>query len=138
MHGSDTKKKVAHDEQVQAETAIQKERVQENYTEPNQAEGETNVDANQISGSEQHAGTEAHQKLPLAGQEEGDREEVREDQKRDVCLEILAVDRYHEQSLGEGKPDWSVQSPEQKESKEARSGGNGIKVSSHQEQIGAE
>ena len=78
---------------------MQQKGVEQNDAEPDDGQKNSDVDANQIGGPEQNAGAEAQESLPLAGQEEGDREQVGEHQERDVGLEILAVDRNHDQSL---------------------------------------
>ena len=79
------------------------------------------IDADQISGSEQKPCADAKKSLPLARQEEGDREQVRENKERYVRLEILTGDRNHRQSLGERQPERSIQSP--KEHKGDQAGG---------------
>ena len=101
MHGYNTKQEVTCGDQVEAEPTIQQERVEQKNAEPNHAKKNSEIDANQISGAEQDAGAETQEKLSLAGQEEGDREEIAEHQEGNVGLEILAVDRDHDQSLDE-------------------------------------
>src|ERR1700740_2750586 len=137
MYGYDTKQEVTCGDQVEAEPAIQQEPVEQKNSDPNHAEKDSEVDSNQIGGAQQDAGAETQEKFSLAGQKEGDREKIGEHQERDIGFEILAVDRDYDHSLNECQPERSVQPPKQKESKQARTSGDGIEVSSHQEQVGA-
>ena len=138
MHGHDPEHQAACDQQIEEEPAIQQKKVHQEDAEPDDGKKDSQIDPNQKGSSKQDTSTKTKKSLPLTGQEKGDREQVGDHQKRDVGFEILAVDQNHQQTLEKGEPERSVQSSKEKEGNESRASGNGIKISSHDEQMGPE
>ena len=95
VHDCDTEEQISRNNHIQAEPAMQQNRVQQNDAKPDRSEKYAYIDADQIRRPEQKPCANAQQCLTLACQKQCDREQIREHKERDVRLEVLTGDRDH-------------------------------------------